>query len=87
MIASVYNGDLQQIKNIIENPEINIWSRNAALKSLLVLIKGKILDRNEVVNYLRTLFYSKSFADNNKGAMKKQVGNQTSVFRTKSKSC
>lgn len=61
IIGSVYNGDLLAIQNIIENPKLNTWSRNAALKSLLVLVKANRIERNEVIDYFKKLFPHPSF--------------------------
>jgi hypothetical protein len=63
IVASLYNGDLTSIQAVIENPNLNTWSRNAALKTLLVFVKEKILEREEVVQYFKTLFEHPSFTD------------------------
>lgn len=63
IVASLYNGDLESIHAIIENTGINTWSRNAALKTLLVLVKEKILERSEVILYFKNLFNHPSFSD------------------------
>lgn len=63
IVGSLYSGDLTSIHKVIENPDLNTWSRNAALKTLLVLVKEKILERSEVVLYFKTLFDHPSFKD------------------------
>lgn len=63
IIASVYDGDLAAVKKLIENPIINIWSRNAGIKSLLVLVKEKTLERGEVINYFKELFNHPAFVN------------------------
>jgi hypothetical protein len=63
IVASLYNGDLASIHAIIENTDIDTWSRNAALKTLLVLVKERILERSEVILYFKTLFDHPSFRD------------------------
>jgi len=61
-IVSTFNDDLVAIKKLIENPNLNEWSRNAALKSLLGLVALDKLKRDELIDYIRTLFHS-SLAD------------------------
>jgi Protein of unknown function (DUF1186)/SEC-C motif len=68
ILASLYNGDLASIHTIIEDPKLNTWSRNAALKTLLVLVKEKILERSELILYFKTLFDHLSF-ENDMDAM------------------
>lgn len=57
-IVSTFNNDLAAIKKLIENPNLNEWSRNAALKSLLGLVALNKLKRDELIDYLRMLFHS-----------------------------
>ncbi|HAT1773652.1 TPA: DUF1186 domain-containing protein [Legionella pneumophila] len=57
-IVSTFNDDLAAIKKLIENPNLNEWSRNAALKSLLGLVALDKLKRDELIDYLRMLFHS-----------------------------
>lgn len=57
-IVSTFNGDLLSIKTLIENPELNEWSRNAALYSLVGLFAIGKLKREELIDYLRYLFHS-----------------------------
>ncbi len=57
-IVSTFNDDLAAIKKIIENPNLNEWSRRAALNSLLGLIALEKLNRNELLDYIQTLFHS-----------------------------
>lgn len=59
ILASVYDGDIQPIKSVIENKKINAWIRSAALDSLMVLWKLDVLSRNEVIEYLRDLMLGK----------------------------
>jgi hypothetical protein len=61
IIASVYNNDLAAIQQIIENPNLCIWSRDAAIRSLLVLVKEKTLERESVIQYFQTLFNLEAF--------------------------
>lgn len=57
-VVSTFNGDLVSIKALIENPELNDWSRYASLRSLLGLVALDRLKREELVEYLRLLFHS-----------------------------
>jgi Protein of unknown function (DUF1186)/SEC-C motif len=57
-IVSTFDGNLMLIKNLIENEHVNEWSRNVGLKSLLGLIALNKLQREEVIEYVRTLFHS-----------------------------
>lgn len=57
-IVSTFNDDISAIKKIIENPTLNEWSRNAALKSLLGLVAIDKLTRDALIEYLRSLFHS-----------------------------
>ncbi|CAH16590.1 hypothetical protein lpl2350 [Legionella pneumophila str. Lens] len=50
------------MKKLIDNPNLNEWSRNAALKSLLGLVALDKLKRDELIDYIRMLFHS-SLAD------------------------
>ena len=63
MIASVYNNDLTAIQQLIENPTLCIWSRNAGLKSLLALVKAGALERNQIIHYFKELFNHPAFVD------------------------
>lgn len=62
-IASTYNGDLLAIKNLIEDVEVNQWSRKAGLKSLVILANEGPVDVDEIVEYMTNLFTHPSFAD------------------------
>lgn len=62
-IVSTFNGELLSIKTLIENPELNEWSRNAALNSLVGLVAIDKLKREELIDYLRSLLRS-TLADN-----------------------
>ncbi len=63
IVASLYDGDLASLHAIIEKSEVDTWSRNAALKTLSVLVKEKILERSEVIIYIKKLFDHPSFKD------------------------
>lgn len=57
-IVSTFNGDITAIKHLIENENANMWSRNAGFKSLVGLVALNQLQREELIEYLRALFYS-----------------------------
>jgi len=59
ILASVYDGNLQAIKSVIENATLNPWIRCAALDSLMVLWKENVLDRNDIIIYLKELLETK----------------------------
>ncbi len=59
ILASVYDGDLQPIKTVVENARLNPWIRCAALDSFMVLWKEDVLSREQVITYLKELMESK----------------------------
>ncbi|MDP1604909.1 MAG: DUF1186 domain-containing protein [Legionella sp.] len=62
-IASTYNGDLPAIKNLIEDTEVNLWSRVAGIESLIILINEEKLEVDETALYLSSLFTHPSFSN------------------------
>ncbi|CAN5290488.1 hypothetical protein BH10PSE19_BH10PSE19_19430 [soil metagenome] len=60
-IASVYNNDIVAIQQLIENPSLCEWSRSAGIKSLLVLVKEGVLEREQVIHYFKGLFTHPAF--------------------------
>lgn len=62
-IAATYDGNLSTIKSLIEDVEVNEWSRKAGLKSLVVLAKMGRIEKGDVVNYISSLFSHPSFID------------------------
>jgi hypothetical protein len=59
MLASVCHGNLDPIKRLIENPEVNEWVRSAALDSLLNLYVEEQLGRDDIIGYLQELLSCK----------------------------
>jgi hypothetical protein len=55
ILASVCHGDLSLIKQLIEDPQVNEFVRNAALDSLVILYNTDQLSREELINYIGTL--------------------------------
>ena len=59
ILASVCQGDLSLIKQLIEGPKHNEYVRSAALESLLVLYNADQLTREELIAYFQTLIDNK----------------------------
>jgi hypothetical protein len=59
VFASVCDGNLEGIQATIENPEADEWVRSAALCSLLNLVAAGVKPREEIVEYLASLFHGK----------------------------
>ena len=57
-IVSTFNGDIDRIKQLIENEQADRWARNSGLRSLLGLVAKDQYPREELVDYLRSLFHS-----------------------------
>jgi len=56
ILASVYDGNLELLKQLIENPKLDEFVRSAALKTLLVLVAQKIVSRESIIEYFKELF-------------------------------
>ena len=54
ILASVFNGDFGLIKQLIEDQNVNIFVRSAALSSLVILYNNNQLSRKDLVNYIET---------------------------------
>ena len=54
ILASVFNGDFGLIKQLIEDKNVNIFVRSAALSSLVILYNNNQLSRKDLVNYIET---------------------------------
>ncbi|MCC2693912.1 DUF1186 domain-containing protein [Nodularia sp. LEGE 04288] len=59
ILASVSDGNIEPIKQLIENEEINEYVRGAALESLLVLVALEVISREQVIQYHAELFSNK----------------------------
>ena len=55
-IASVFDGNLEPLKQIIENEELHPMIRCTGLKSILVSLANDVLERRDVVGYFKYLF-------------------------------
>lgn len=60
ILASVCNDDITLIKKIISNDNLYEYIRDAAMRSLIVLVKNKKLKRDVVLDYFYSLFKSES---------------------------
>lgn len=63
ILASVSDGNIEPIKQLIENPEANEYVRGAALEALLVLVAQEVIPREQVIQYYAKLFSTLSKAD------------------------
>lgn len=59
ILASVYDGNISLIKEIIENPEINEYVRSAAIHSLVNLVGCGLKPRLKVIHYFKHLLREK----------------------------
>jgi hypothetical protein len=59
ILACVCHGNIEPIKQLIENQEANEYVRDAALQSLVVLVVQGILPREQVIQYYDELFSTK----------------------------
>jgi hypothetical protein len=59
ILASVSQGNIDLIQQLIENEEVNEYVRSAALKSLVVLVITGVISRETVIEYHRELFLAK----------------------------
>lgn len=58
-LASVFDGDLTPIKQLIENSQVSEWARGASVQSLTILVLHNMVSRDEVIAYFRELFTAK----------------------------
>jgi hypothetical protein len=59
VLASVCGGDISLIKEMIENPGIDEFSRSAAIESLLEMVAAGEMSRDDVMAYFQELFRGK----------------------------
>lgn len=53
IIASVFDGDLAQIQEIIDNSECDEFVRRAAIRSIVALVENNIVGKDEVITYFK----------------------------------
>lgn len=56
ILATVSEGNIDPIKELIENSQVNEFVRGAALQSLIVLVAQGIISRKLVIDYFEELF-------------------------------
>jgi hypothetical protein len=56
IIASVFDGNIEPIKSIIENESLDPYVRGSALRSLSILVYEDVLPRADVISYMTELF-------------------------------
>lgn len=56
ILASVSHGNIEPIKTLIENQEVNEFVRGAAIRSLIILVLQEIIPREQVVEYFKEIF-------------------------------
>ncbi len=59
ILASVSQGNIEPLKELIENQEVNRYVRSAALRALLVLVTQGIISRETVIQYFQEIFSTK----------------------------
>ena len=64
ILASVYDGNLDLIKKLIENTEVNQFVRSAGLNSLIVLVVNDLITREEIIKYFEYLFLNQVEPEN-----------------------
>jgi hypothetical protein len=56
ILASVCDGNIEPIQQLIENRQINEYVRSSALRSLIILVVQGAIDREVVIKYFEELF-------------------------------
>ena len=59
IIASTFNGEIDLVKNVIENQMLDEYVRGSALSSLMALVVLELIDMNVVTQYLKELLEGK----------------------------
>jgi hypothetical protein len=55
ILGSVYDGQIDEIKELIEDNLVNEYVRGQGVHTLLVLVLNEVLERNEVIEYFKYL--------------------------------
>ncbi|OAI50110.1 hypothetical protein AYO37_00460 [Opitutia bacterium SCGC AG-212-L18] len=58
LLASTYNDDFKSLTKLIEDPKVHELIRDAALRSFIIMVSEKIIDRDWVINYIKHLTHS-----------------------------
>lgn len=56
ILASTFNGDVSPLEKLIENKDINEYTRSAALQALCILWSCEKISRQQIIEYYRYLF-------------------------------
>ncbi len=56
IFASVSHGNIEPLKQLISNQQINEYVRSAALEALLVLVAEEVISREKIIEYYAELF-------------------------------
>jgi hypothetical protein len=56
VIASVFDGNIEPIKSVIENESLDPFVRGSALRSLSILVYEGLIPRADVISYMADLF-------------------------------
>lgn len=59
ILASVCGGDMEPIKKLAEDSNVNEYVRCAAIKSFIVLLGEGVISQGEVLDYFKSLFEGK----------------------------
>jgi hypothetical protein len=59
MLASIFNGDVQAIQEMIENTELDEFARGQGLHAMVILALHERIERTDVVSYFQTLLGEK----------------------------
>jgi len=59
ILASVCGGDMEPIKKLVEDSNVNEYVRGAAIKSFIVLLGEGVMSQSEVIEYYKSLFQGK----------------------------
>lgn len=59
ILASICKGNVEPVKELLENENINEYVRVAAIKTFSVLWVEGIISKDEIINYYRSLFKGK----------------------------
>ena len=59
ILASVCGSDIQSIKGLVEDSNVNEYVRSAAIKSFIVLLGEGVITQTEVIEYYKSLFEEK----------------------------
>lgn len=63
LLYSTFDGDFEGLKRVIENPEVNIYARDAALETYGKLYADGLVTQEEIVAYLRKLLWGNAEGD------------------------